>query len=231
MILLEKVMGKFKGFTKETIKYYDELKQNNNKEWFDNNRHIYDSEVLEPARALVEDFGMVINPIFNAIPKVNQSLFRIHRDTRFSKNKLPYKENLGIYFWEGSGKRMDSSGFYVHIEGNTMNLYTGVHGFNKEQLERYRKAVVNDELLYKLEDAIEEVKDKGYTLGGKHYKRMPAGYDKEHSGAEFLLYNSLWTQKSLDIPKEFYSSDLIDYLYQHHINMLPIHDWLMTGVI
>lgn len=72
-----------------------------------------------------------ISPGIHAIPKVNQSLFRLNRDTRFSKDKTPYKTNLGIWFWEGERKRMECSGFYFYLgEGNLM-LGTGIHVFSK----------------------------------------------------------------------------------------------------
>jgi len=70
-------------------------------------------------------------PGINAIPKVNKSLFRINRDTRFAKDKSPYKTNLGILFWEGQGKRMESSGFYFHLEENLLMIGCGMYKFPK----------------------------------------------------------------------------------------------------
>jgi uncharacterized protein (TIGR02453 family) len=224
-------MENFTGFNEKTVAFFEQLKENNNKEWFDANRHIYDDDVLEPSRRFVNDFGNMLNPVFNAIPKVNKSLFRIFRDTRFSKNKDPFKEHLGIYFWQGSGPRMEQSGFYIHLEGRRLTFYMGVYCFTKTQLDRYRKAIMNEELVYQLEEAIETVQKIGYNVGGKHYKKTPRGYDANHTHAEFLLYNSIYSEITMPIPEEFYSEKFIDFAYKHYDAMLPIHNWLMTAVM
>ena len=95
-------MAAFNGFSIEMVKFFQNLKNNNSKQWFEAHRHIYDNYVLQPARVFVVEMGKRLEkivPAVNAIPKVNQSLFRINRDTRFSKDKRPYKTNIGIWFW------------------------------------------------------------------------------------------------------------------------------------
>jgi uncharacterized protein (TIGR02453 family) len=84
--------------------------------------------VKGPSGAFVVSMGAklkAISPAIKAIPKVNQSLFRVNRDTRFSADKSPYKTNLGIWFWEGEKKRMECPGFYFHLD--TENLMLGGH--------------------------------------------------------------------------------------------------------
>ena len=115
----------FTGFSKDTIKFFDGLRKNNNKDWFEQHRDMYENSVLEPSKAFVVAMGArlrAIAPRIIAVPKVNKSLFRINRDTRFSLNKSPYKTNLGIYFWEGVRPRMECSGFYFHLEPPKMIL-------------------------------------------------------------------------------------------------------------
>ncbi len=222
--------NKFKGFSKKGLKFFADLRNNNNKTWFDENRYVYDDEMLNPAKEFVREFGIMINPTFNAVPKVNQSLFRIHRDIRFSKNKTPYKEHFSMLFWEGTGKRMTHSGYYIRIVPEAITLYMGMCEYTKEQLERYRNAVMDYEMLAELEDILEEMKDKGYNIGGKHYKRIPNGFDKEYSGAEYLLYSSLWAEKTMVIPKEIYSEEFINFNLEYFNDMLPIHNWLMEAL-
>jgi len=111
-------MAKFNGFPRQYFTFFNQLKKNNTREWFEEHRGDYDEFVLDPAREFVIAMGeklRKIAPAVNAIPKINQSLFKINRDVRFSKDKSPYKTNMGIWFWEGRGKRMESSGFYFHF--------------------------------------------------------------------------------------------------------------------
>ena len=110
-------MAKFSGFPREYFSFFNQLKKNNSKEWFEKHRGDYDEFVLHPAREFVIEMGKKLRKIapgVNAIPKVNQSLFKINRDVRFSKDKSPYKTYMGIWLWEGDRKRMECSGFYLH---------------------------------------------------------------------------------------------------------------------
>ena len=169
-------------------------------------------------------------PRINAIPKVNQSLFRINRDTRFSHDKSPYKTNLGIWFWEGTRKRMECPGFYFHIGDGKLMLGTGIHIFSKELLKLYRDAVSHKKRALSLDKAVNEVSKKGYMVVGKHYKRFPRGYDASHGQGEFLLYNGLTAMIEEDIPGEFYSPSILGYAFSHYNNMYPIHGWLTKAI-
>lgn len=222
-------MAEFKGFDKATIQFYENLKNNNNKEWFEKNRSVYDEKVLAPSRKFVESFGKMLRPGFIAEPKINKSLFKIFRDTRFSKNKSPFKLNLGLFFWEGSGRRNDCSGFYIHLQDGAVTFYTGVYEFTKEQLKKWRDTVVIGEHEAELDEIIKEVSGKSYETGAKHYKRIPRGY-QEYKTNDYLLYNALWARQSMPVPDEFFSEDFLDTAYRKHIEMLPVHDFLVELV-
>jgi len=163
---------------------------------------------------------------FNAIPKINQSLFRINRDTRFSKNKTPYKTHMGIWFWEGSRKRMDCSGFYFQYDAGKILFGSGLYIFSKELLDLYRDAVVHKIMGKELKSIVEDLKSKGYNIGGKHYKKVPRGYDKDHKNVEFLLYNGLHCGIEFDLDSTFFTPEIIDTAFSHFKNMLPFHLWL-----
>ena len=91
-------MANFKGFPKEFITFFENLKQNNSKDWFEKNRKDYEQFVMHPAREFVAEMGKKLRkiaPDVNAIPKINKSLFKINRDVRFSKDKSLYKTYMG----------------------------------------------------------------------------------------------------------------------------------------
>ena len=110
-------MAEFNGFPRQYFTFFNQLQKNNSKEWFEKHREDYNEFVMHPAREFVAAMGnklRKIAPEVKAIPKINQSLFKINRDVRFSKDKSPYKTYMGIWLWEGDRKRMECSGFYLH---------------------------------------------------------------------------------------------------------------------
>jgi uncharacterized protein (TIGR02453 family) len=224
-------MPGFTGFSKELPKYFRNLKKNNSKQWFEKHRSEYDEFVLFAARDFVVAMGdrlRKIAPGINAIPKINQSLFKINRDVRFSKDKSPYKTNMGIWFWDGRRKRMECPGFYFHFEDRSLRFGTGFYMFPRNLLTVYRDAVVDKKLGAALKRAVKKVADQGYTVGGRHYKRIPRGYDADHPNAEFLLYNGLHAMQAEKIPEAFFSGALIEHAFGHYKNMLPLHQWLLN---
>jgi uncharacterized protein (TIGR02453 family) len=223
--------SEFRGFPKEMVTFWIDLKENNNKLWFDRHRNDYDQYVLEPSRAFVVAMGnrlREISPGVHADPRANKSLFRIHRDTRFSHDKSPYKSYMGILFWEGVGKRMECSCYYFHLDPPKLMLGIGVYLFAKHQLAQYRDSVIHPTYGTSLKAAIDDVSRRGpYAIGGKHYKKVPRGYDAKHKNADLLLYNGLYTMHETDIPDEFYMPAIIEYCFEKWSHMDPLHKWLV----
>ena len=150
-----------------------------------------------------------IAPEINAIPQINKSLFKINKDVRFSKDKSPYKTYMGIWLWEGNRKRMESSGFYLHVENKAVLIGGGIKMFPKPVLDRYRQAVVDKKLGPELKKAVKKVADQGYLVNGKHYKKIPQGYEADHPNAEFLLYNGLTARIEEKVPDAFFPMQLL----------------------
>lgn len=222
-------MSEFIGFPREFFSYFQNLKNNNSKEWFETNRNDYEKYVLHPSREFVIAMGQKLRriaPEINAIPKINKSLFKINRDVRFSKDKSPYKTYMGIWLWDGNRKRMESPGYYLHVENKAVLIGVGIKMFPKHLLDRYRQAVVDKRSGADLKKAVKKVVDQGYLVNGKHYKKVPRGYDADHPNAELLLYNGLTARIEEQVPDAFFSNAMIDYAYSHYRNMLPLNRWL-----
>jgi len=230
----EASMAEFGGFPKGTVSFYEELTQNNSKEWFEARKDEYRNSVITPAQRFVLAMGnrlKILSPEVVADTRTNGagSIFRIYRDTRFSRDKSPYKTYLGILFWEGYRKKTENSGYYFHLEPPNLMLGVGVYMFTKPLLKLYRDAVVHPEYGLTLREAIEGVEAmEDYTIGGQHYKRIPRGYDAAHRNADFLLYNGLHVGIETTIPNELYSGALIDYCFERFRDMAPVHHWLVS---
>lgn len=226
--------AQFKGFPKEAVRFLQGLKKHNSRDWFESHRDDYDEHLIEPARSFVVAMGeglRTIAPAVVADPRVNGSLFRLNRDTRFSKDKTPYKTNVGIFFWEGEGKRMECPGFYFHLEPPKLMVGVGMYMFPKELLDVYRDAVVDPKLGPALKKAVTKVGPlvgrTGCGLDVPSYKKVPRGYDPDHPNAEFLKYKGLSAGMEAGIPKELYSPKLIAYCLDRFRKLVPLHRWLV----
>ncbi|MCP4131415.1 MAG: DUF2461 domain-containing protein [bacterium] len=227
--------NKFNGFPKEALRFLEQLKKNNSREWFLKHKEEYENVILNPSRLFVTEMGIRLQKISPHIiyeARVNRSLFRLNRDTRFSKDKTPYKTNIGIFFWEGSGKRMECPGFYFHLEPSSMMLGAGLYQFPKELLPVYRDAVVDPVLGKELPKAIKKIgeADFGKAVCGMpvdSYKKVPRGYDPEHPNAELLKFKGLHAGVESSIPKEFHTSAFLDYCFDRFKKLAPIHHWLV----
>ena len=100
----------FDGFPKKGVEFLRQLSEHNDREWFSQHKDEYNEYLLAPARDFVTALGerlRKISPGIIADPRTDRSIFRINRDTRFAKDKSPYKTHLGIFFWEGNLQKME----------------------------------------------------------------------------------------------------------------------------
>lgn len=218
-------------FNEDVFDFFTELKMNNTKEWFEENRERYDNSVVNPSREFVIELGEKLQSIsegFEAIPKVNKSLFRINRDVRFSKNKSPYKTNLGMMFWEGARKRMENSGVYVHLEAENCFIATGLHEFSKDVLESYRQTILSKPKAKELEGILSRL-EKTHKISGEKYKNVPRGFDKEYEFAELLKYKGIFVMKSFDDDLA-YSDELYNRVIKQMNDTMELHNWFVKNV-
>jgi uncharacterized protein (TIGR02453 family) len=222
----------FSGFSAEAFHFLNQLRENNNKAWFEANKSRYLKEVQNPAIELVVDLGTRLQAEFPSIHfdtalNGSGSLMRIYRDTRFSKDKSPYKTNVAMIFNEG-GKKMNSAGFGLQVTPDYAELMGGLFAFDKEQLSRYRNAVVNDKQGKALLDAVKAIQAKGtYSIEGKHYKTSPKGYPVLRDGrSELLLHNGLWAGFSPISQADVMSPEFPEIVFQHFKEISPIQQWL-----
>jgi uncharacterized protein (TIGR02453 family) len=225
----------FSGFSSETLAFLTGLKENNTRLWFESNRTVYEQHFMKEAGAFVEALGEklhTLSPAIQAIPKRDKTIFRIHRDTRFSGDKRPFKTHMALFFWEGPGKKMENSGFYFHLEPDRLFLGTGIYLFPSDLLHAYREAVVDPKYGEALEKAVNaSLKGVNTTLGWKKYKRTPHGFDPSHPRAEYLLYGGLGVQYEEGYSERFHSPEIVDYVFDLFKGMALIHFWIRDMTI
>lgn len=186
--------AKFSGFPKEMFEFLDELARNNNRAWFTANKGRYDHAVVEPVTHFIEavgDFLPAISKAFVADTRRNGgSMFRIFRDIRFSKDKRPYKENVGCQFRHIVGRDAHAPGFYVHLAPQEVFIGGGSWTPNGPVLDKIRTAIVESPDQWS--GIINDRTFSGYfgQLKGESLKRPPRGYDPEHPHVEDLKRKS-----------------------------------------
>jgi uncharacterized protein (TIGR02453 family) len=173
----------FAGFGTALLQFYGELALNNEREWFEANKKRYEREVRDPALAFIRAIAPKLAKIskhFVASDKtVGGSLMRIHRDVRFSKEKTPYKTNLGIQFRHESGKDVHAPGLYFHVDNEGIFLGAGLWHPEADALAGIRAHIVNNQAAWK--KARDDAKfTSHWKLSGESLSRPPRGFDKEH---------------------------------------------------
>ena len=221
----------FPGFPRGLVPFFEELRLHNDRAWFEANRARYERDVLEPSKHFVLALGERLLPFapgVQADPRVNRSLFRLQRDTRFSNDKTPYKTNLGLWLWEGVGPRMACSGFYLHVEPGRLMLGVGLYQFPDATLEAFRASVLSDVYGPALDEAAASVRAAGpYVIDGRAWKRVPRGYDKTHPRADWLTFGGLYAGWDAPISEAFHEPGFVDLCVTHYRAMLPLHAWLL----
>lgn len=219
----------FRGFPHGLADFLEELAVHNERAWFDAHREDYERVYLGPGRSFVDALAErldALRPAGFAQP-VAGSLFRIFRDTRFSKDKTPYKTHLAAIFGEEGRAKGEGPGYYVHLDASRLTLGGGVHAFTKPVLAAYREAVVDPLLGARVREALDAVTASGpYQVWGSTYKRVPRGYDPDHRNASLLLHSGLAAGAESPWPPEIHSAAFVDYCFERLGNLGPLMSWL-----
>ena len=176
-------------FTPALFEFLTELAANNNREWFLANKSRYDADVKEPALRFISDFAphlAGISPRFRADPRANGgSLFRIYRDTRFSKDKRPYKTHTGIHFRHEAAKDAHAPGFYLHLQPGGVFAGAGIWRPGGPTLRAIREAIDEDP-----DSWLRASRDRrfraSFELSGDSLVRAPKGFTVTHPLIEDL---------------------------------------------
>src|SRR5215212_9736689 len=179
------------SFDPELFDFLRELAHNNDRDWFNANKPRYEAHVLEPALAFIEDFGYrlhEISPHFRAdTRKTGGSLFRIYRDTRFSKDKTPYKTNTGMHFRHERAKDAHAPGFYLHLAPGEVFAGGGIWHPDTTTATKIRHAIVAQPDRWRAATREPPFSD-ALDIGGDNemLKRVPSGLPVDHEFADDL---------------------------------------------
>lgn len=185
--------------SKESLQFLEDLKNNNNRDWFQANQKRYE-EYKKEYRQLGEAFIAEMAKGDEALAQLEfkDVSFRINRDIRFAKDKAPYKINMAIWLCEGK-KNTNLAGYYVHLEPGASFIAGGIHWPDAPDLKKMRREI--DGFYEDLEAIVADTEFKkiyGALDNENALKTMPKGYDKEHPAIEFLKLKSFTATAKLD---------------------------------
>lgn len=215
---------------KDVISFLKLLESNNNREWFAENKVLYDGArhqfeiVFSSIIAGVSAFDGAV-----ALPSAKESMFRIYRDVRFSKNKLPYKTNMGGFVSPG-GRKSPKAGYYVHIEPGKSFLGGGVYMPDPEMLKKIRQ-----EIYFNAGEFVKIITQRdfrqvfGELSREDMLKRPPKDFPADSPDIALLMYKSYVVGHTLtdaEVVAEDFASKAIDILK----TMKPLHDFLNRAI-
>ncbi len=203
-------------FSPDLFAFLRDLADHTDRAWFNEHKARYEVSVRQPALDFITDFVEPLeglSPYFVADSRtVGGSLFRIHRDTRFAKDKTPYKLNTGMQFRHERAKDAHAPGFYVHLQPRQCFIGVGLW-------------MPETKVAYQIREHIDENQDEWtaatqskaftsmYELGGDTLKRPPRGYDADHPLLDDLKRKSFIATSPLkqsDVIKASFRDDLAE---------------------
>ncbi len=192
----------FPGFSRELFKFLSELAKNNNREWFSANKERYRSHVAGPVCEFVSAIGPHLHKVSNcfvADPRPHGgSMFRIYKDTRFSKDKRPYKEHVGCHLRHRAGKDAHAPGFYVHLAPDEVFFGAGIWKAGNPELHKIRTAIVRHPDRWKKVVKNRALVKRFGGVDGDGLKRPPRGFDPDHPHIEDLKRKTFFVLQSVD---------------------------------
>jgi len=211
--------------SKKIFDYLKNLDENNNREWFNDNKNLF-SEAEDEFEIFVEELISEVGKSDEKVAKLNakKSLLRIYRDIRFSKDKTPYKTYFGASL--GMGKSNEKSGHYLHIEPGKSFIGSGIYLPEAPVLKEIRKeiAVFKDDFLKAIDH--KDFKKHFGELDREHeLKKIPQGFEKEDPMADYLRLKSFIGVHNLT-NKDIMAKDTIENLTSIMNSAKPLNDFL-----
>lgn len=227
------VITDFKGFPGEFFTFFKKLKQNNNREWFTENKAAYEEFVVAPMQSFIvtlEPRLVGISPRFIASPKrVGGSMFRIHRDVRFAKDKRPYKERAACQFRHEAGKDAHAPGYYLHLSPEGIEVGAGVWLPPSDKLVKIRQRIADKpEQWQQVLDAA-QIKTFSHGIEGESLVRPPKGFSADVTHLSDIKKKSFIVMQGLSV-EQAKSADFVSDVADVYDRAAPLMRFLCAAM-
>lgn len=218
-----------KFFSKDYTAFFEELSNNNNKEWFDENRDRYKKNVKEPFEQFIEaviSFVHADNPKIAIAPK--DAIFRINRDIRFSNDKTPYKTHMGAVISPIGRKDYNYPGLYVEVNAEGVKCVGGVYKPDTKKLKQIREYIMHNMDEFNTLLADKDFKKKYGTLRGEQAKRLPKEF-QEAAEQQPLMYNKNFYYLAQLPQSKITSPKLLDTVMEYYLTGKPMSKFFIAA--
>jgi uncharacterized protein (TIGR02453 family) len=232
-------------YTPATLRFLRSLARNNTRDWFLEHKPVYEAEVKAPSLRLIGDLSAPLARLSRVLVAdsrpVGGSLFRIHRDTRFARDKSPYKTHVGMTFFHraarpaargGTGTadfgRLDAPVLYLHVQPGASFVGGGIWHPQPATLKRIRDFMIDNPRSWKAATRARAFTSV-YTLSGEALARPPRGYRPDHELVEDLKRKDLVASAPLS-DAEIVSADLARLVATRFRRLGPLLEWLCTSL-
>lgn len=222
-------MPEFCGFNPETFRFLKEVREKNNKDWFEENRQLYESVLLDPLKLLVEaltPFMLSVDADLEVWPGINKTISKIFRDTRFSKDKSLFKESMWIVFKRPRSDWKGRPGFFFELFHDWYRYGMGFYDAPPEMMNRFREAI--DEHSNSFKKAISFYKESNpFVLEGDLYKRTIPN-DHEERVQTWYQRKNFYLVANRPIEEALFSSELPQKLTTDFDLLRGLYKFLLT---
>jgi uncharacterized protein (TIGR02453 family) len=202
----------FDGFPAEAFGFYQRLEADNSRSFWAAHKAEYEQHVREPMFALADELAAEFGPA---------TVFRPHRDIRFSPDKSPYKTYQGLFVQHAPG-----TGFYAQLSADGILAGGGFHSQAPDQVERYRQAVDAERSGAALADILSRLEREGLSVGGDRLKTRPRGITADHPRLDLLRYRSLTASREWPTGPALSGREALDLIRQTWRQLIPLSSWL-----
>jgi uncharacterized protein (TIGR02453 family) len=209
---------RFGGFPDEAFQFYEGLRADNSKAYWNDHKAVWESCVRDPMTALVEE----LQHEFGGEAKV----FRPYRDVRFAADKSPYKTNQGAVLGESAGDAI----LYIHIDADGLLVASGYHLMASDQVERYRAAVLDEASGTRLAEVVDGLQHEGYEVTGDLLKTRPRGVPQDHPRLDLLRHRTLTAHQVWSPAPWMHTRRALQRIRQSWLRMQPLNLWLAENV-
>lgn len=213
-------------FTQDYLTFLTELESNNNRDWFNDNKKRFKENVEAPFKAFLQDLidtASAADTRISITPK--EAMFRIYKDTRFSKDKTPYKTQMAAIVGEGGRKGMKPNGIYLHSGFDSFGIFAGAFRPQPKEVKLIREAIVSDMDGFQAILDDKKFKNQFGEVKGEAHKRIPKEFAEEYEKQPLLIRKSFYVNKIF--PADTILKDnLIDICMEHFMAVQDFGEFL-----
>lgn len=220
----------FPGFSPQALIFLRKLKRNNRREWFQPRKAEYEKLIKLPMMELIDCLNHEFERFApNYVTPPQKATYRIYRDTRFSKDKSPYKTHISAIFPRATALKREGAVFYFHFTEKELLIFGGVYMPERDELLAYRTLL--QERYQELQEILRDSKLRRAFGGlqGEQLSRMPKGFPVDHP-AESLLRHKQWYLENTIDARTITSARLLPELVKHFAMMAPMIEFLNQAI-